>query len=75
MPSGLAGLGFITGYKKAPQRSSSVVTISPSLVCSSNYVHLNLPTVEESEAGWHTALGGWLRTGRASLPGDFSFKN
>ncbi|KAL4936424.1 hypothetical protein BDV06DRAFT_93377 [Aspergillus oleicola] len=52
------------GWVSAPDtRSTSEILFgcfSIFLVCSWKCVHLNLPTVEESEAGWHATLGGLL---------------
>ncbi|KAL4902093.1 hypothetical protein BDW74DRAFT_159003 [Aspergillus multicolor] len=52
------------GWVSSPDtRSTSEVLFgcfSIFLVCSWKCVYLNLPSVEESKAGWHTTLGGWL---------------
>lgn len=52
------------GWVSSPDtRSTSEILwscFSVFLVCSFKCVHLNLPTVQESEAGWHTLLAGWL---------------
>ncbi|RDW68775.1 uncharacterized protein DSM5745_08535 [Aspergillus mulundensis] len=52
------------GWASSPDtRSTSEILFgcfSIFLVCSWKCVHLNLPSVEESEAGWHTTLAGWL---------------
>ncbi|KAL3476637.1 hypothetical protein BJX99DRAFT_270308 [Aspergillus californicus] len=52
------------GWVSSPNvRSTSEILwscLSIFLVCSWKCVHLNIPSSEESEAGWHTTLQGWL---------------